>query len=75
MKYIQMKKDALKQKARFMKQEVHKKTELSIAGLSSKDHKQSYHSFHDESVGGGAISSNSSEGLIDDEDHQTAKVI
>ena len=57
-----------------MKQMVNKKTELSLAGLSSVSNKKS-HSFHEESVEGGATSSSSSEGLIDDEDMQTAKVI
>ena len=70
-----MKKDALKQKTRFMKQMVNKKTELSLAGVSSVSNKKSIHSFHDESVGGGAVSSSSSEGLIDEEDVQTAKGI
>ena len=59
-----------------MKQMVNKKTELSLAGVSSVSNKKSIHSIHnEESVGGGAISSSSSEGLIDDEDMQTAKVI
>ena len=65
-----MKKDALKQKARFLKQLVNKKTELSLPGASSISRKQSFQSIHDDSLAGGAASSNSSdEGLIDDEDH------